>query len=163
MNRRGYDMQVRIASATEEALALCVANSVWLGRKKLPRNWERGQALLVRVDGAISALGRVRGEGSLQPGRFRLGEYPLVVPVDWLWVASRVGSRVTFGEWGKSLLREAWGTHFGFKILNQAVLPPAQGQKLLVSFGERCKRTGVLEVEAAIRELRQKSDADERT
>lgn len=54
----------------------------------------------------------------------------MIVPVEWIWIAERLGERVGFGEWIKSELRTAWGQHYGFKILNQTPLPVSVSERL---------------------------------
>lgn len=121
---------LRIASATEEMLVRCVRRQLWAGRTRLRRDWAEGQFLLVRVESRLAALGRVLGELE-NKGSHALDErYPMTVPIDWVWFADRLGERRPFGEEIKVELRDAWGEHYGFKILNQALLPVKNARRV---------------------------------
>lgn len=121
---------LRIASATEDMLVRCVRGRLWAGRTRLPRDWSSGQFLLVRVESRLAALGRVLGELESKGGSGLDERYPLTVPVEWVWFADRLGERRPFGEEIKAELRDAWGEHYGFKILNQALLPAKNSRRI---------------------------------
>lgn len=121
---------LRIASATEDMLVRCVRRQLWAGRTRLRRDWCSGQFLLVRVESRLAALGRVLGELDSKGNRALDERYPLTVPVDWVWFADRLGERRPFGEEIKIELRDAWGEHYGFKILNQALLPAKNSRRV---------------------------------
>ncbi|HPQ72076.1 MAG TPA: hypothetical protein PKW95_23345 [bacterium] len=129
--------ELRLASTTEEALGLCVEKKIWAGRKKLSRNWKSGQFLLVRVDSRIAALGFVQGELAESQSQLFSDKFPLTVPVEWLWVAERPLDRPQFSEWIKSELCEAWGEHYGFKLLNQSIIPHQQAKRILSKFEQQ--------------------------
>jgi hypothetical protein len=122
---------LRIASATEDMLAYCVYQRIWAGRTRLRRDWCLGQMLLVRVESRIAALGVVLG--ALEAGGAAVldDRYPLAVPVEWIWFADRLGERRPFGSEIKDELRDAWGEHYGFKILNQALVPEKNARRIL--------------------------------
>jgi len=123
---------LRIASATEEMLVRCVRRQIWAARTRLRRDWSEGQYLLVRVESRLAALGRVLGELE-NKGCDGLDErYPMTVPVDWVWFADRLGERRPFGDEIRIELRDAWGEHYGFKILNQTLLPAKNARRVFV-------------------------------
>lgn len=128
---------LRIATATEEALNACLNSRIWAVRYNLRGGWHPGQLVLVRVEHRLAALGAVTRATTQDQSLVFDPRYPMVVPMSWAWTAPALADRPPFDTWIKEELRAAFGSHYGFQILNQTKVPEPQATRILDALGER--------------------------
>ena len=135
-------MILRIASIYEHEFLICLKYGIWGGRRRRFGKWKTGDLLAITVDKRIAGLAKVDGEPYYSTETvWDNGVFPGRIPVKFIWVLD-INDRPHLQGSIRAALVGAWGTNYGWGILNQMVLEDRYA-KVIVD--EVCSRPNALE------------------
>lgn len=126
-------MRLRLTKIDAFQFLTCIKQQVWGNRSARFKNWKEGDYPAFQVDEALAGLAQISGKPYVSDEVvWDNGLFSNRIPIKLL-NAALPENRVPFlGDIGEALI-SAWGNSCGWGILNQMILPEADGTKIIDS------------------------------
>jgi hypothetical protein len=124
-------MRLRLTKIAEFQFLTCFKYQVWGSKRDSFKDWKIGDYLAFQVDKALAGLAQITNEPYYSKEVvWDHGLYPHRIPIKFLIVALPENRLPLLGPIRDALI-SAWGTKYGWGILNQVALPEVESKKIL--------------------------------
>ncbi len=126
-------MRLRITKVDEYQFLTCLKYSLWGSRSARFKDWQKGDCLAFIVDKALIGYAEVSGESFRSDERvWDNGLFPYRIPIKFQQVLTKNDRIPILGE-VRDILISAWGSRYGWGILNQRVLTNSAAEKIITA------------------------------
>lgn len=130
-------MSTRITKVDEFQFLTCVKYKVWGATTNRFKSWKIGDILIFIIDKHFVALAKVIGESYKSSEKvWDNGDYPYRIDINFIYILSKENRLPILGELRDALIN-AWGTSYGWGILNQKALPPEAETQIINAFNNQ--------------------------
>jgi len=130
-------MTVRIASISEDQLAVCIKHNLWGANNSLLSKWEKGDILIFKINDELVATAKVTGKFFLDDKTIWKNDiFYNRIPIEFTAVLSSQ-KRIPFNGEIKNMFLKEWGKKYGWVILNKYPLPEIIAKTILNKFSKK--------------------------
>jgi hypothetical protein len=130
-------MRLRLTKIDEYQFLTCMKYSLWGSRSARFKDWHDGDYLTFIVDKTLAGLAEIAGKPfQSQEGVWDNGVFPYRISIKFVHVLSKEQRVPLLGE-VRDALTSAWGTRYGWGILNQQVLQDEKADTIILAIRSR--------------------------